>query len=218
MGVDLCVISGQAYLVAVDYLSRYPEVAILPSTRSRTVIDRLKSIFVRHGIPECVVTDNGPQFVATEFGQFAVSYGFRHVTVSPRQPQDNGEVERMVQTVKHLLLKSKDAHLVLLAYRSTPGILGVSPAEIIMGRRLRTRVPMLPLHRNPGKSSPKEVVASDQKVRRRQYHYENRRHRARRLPKLEAGDLVWVTDMQSEASHRTSTETAVMCSANRRRR
>lgn len=200
VGVDLCVINGQAYLVAVDYLSRYPEIAILPSTRSGTVIERLKSIFARHGIPECVVTDNGPQFACNEFEQFAVSYGFRHVTVSPRHPQGNGEVERMVQTVKHLVLKSQDPYLALLAYRATPGILGVSPAEILMGRRLRTRVPMLPRHRNPGESRPKEVVASDQKVRRQQCRYYNRRHRARRLPELEAGDPVWVTDMQSKAT------------------
>ncbi|KAL1441863.1 hypothetical protein MTO96_008252 [Rhipicephalus appendiculatus] len=59
---------------------------------------------------------------------------------------------------------------------------------------------MLPRHRNPGKSSPKEVVARDQEVRRRQCRYYNQRHRARRLSKLEAGDLVWVTDMQSKAT------------------
>ncbi|KAL1446967.1 hypothetical protein MTO96_028692 [Rhipicephalus appendiculatus] len=59
---------------------------------------------------------------------------------------------------------------------------------------------MLPRHRNPGKSSPKEVVARDQEVRRRQCRYYNQRYRARRLSKLEAGDLVWVTDMQSKAT------------------
>lgn len=200
VGVDLCVIKGQAYLVVVDYLSRYPEVAILPSTQSGVVIERLKSIFARHGIPECVVTDNGPQFVATDFEQFARAYGFRHVTVSPRHPQGNGEVERMVQTIKNLILKSKDPYLALLAYRATPGVLVVSPAEILMGRRLKTRVPMLRRLRNPGQSSPTVAVATDQEVRRRQCRYYNQRHRARPLPKLEVGDRVWMTDLKSKAT------------------
>ncbi|KAL1449379.1 hypothetical protein MTO96_028121 [Rhipicephalus appendiculatus] len=59
---------------------------------------------------------------------------------------------------------------------------------------------MLPRHLNPGKSSPNEVVARDEEVRRRQCRYYNQRHRARRLSKLEAGDPVWVTDMQSTAT------------------
>lgn len=82
VGVDLCFINNCHYLVVVDYLSRYPEVALLPSTKARAVIERLKSIFARHGIPETVVTDNGPQFSCTEFDKFAHDYGFGHVTTS----------------------------------------------------------------------------------------------------------------------------------------
>ena len=72
-----------------------------------------------HGIPEVVRSDNGPQFSALEFNQFAQEYGLRH-TSSPKYLQSNGQAERMVQTVKHLLKNSKDPYMVLLTYRSTP--------------------------------------------------------------------------------------------------
>jgi len=50
--------------------------------------------------------DNGPQF---EFSQFALSYSFHHITSRPRCPQSNGLVERMVQTIKHLLRQGKES-------------------------------------------------------------------------------------------------------------
>ena len=65
-------------------------------------------IFSRHGTADTVVTDNGPQFVAEEFADFAESWEFEHVTSSPHYPQANGEVERAVQTIKNLMKKSND--------------------------------------------------------------------------------------------------------------
>ena len=38
---------------------------------SRTVIEKLKMQFSRHGIPEVVISDNGPQYASTEFAKFA---------------------------------------------------------------------------------------------------------------------------------------------------
>lgn len=199
VGADLCFINNRHYLVVVDYLSRYPEVALLSSTNAAAVIERMKSIFARHGIPETVVTDNGPQFSCSQFEQFANDYGFGHITVSPRYPQANGEIERMVQTIKRLVLKSEDPYLALLAYRATPGIVGLSPAEILMGRRLRTRVPMVPQLRDPVKCSLFHVKAKDCAEKKRQARYFDKRHRARPLKKLDPGDAVWVTDMQTRA-------------------
>ena len=98
VGTDLFEIDGVHYLLTVDYFSRYPEVIKLTSTTSAAVIRALKSVFSRHGIPETVQSDNGPQY-----SWFANSYEFNHVTSSPRFPQSSGQVERTVQTVKRLL-------------------------------------------------------------------------------------------------------------------
>ena len=101
----------------------------------------MKSIFSRYGIPEKVKSDNGLPFNSSEYLQFANEWGFEVSHSSPKYPQSNGEVERAVQTVKRLLKKEKDKEKALLAYRS-PLLCGHSPAELLMGRKIRTTVPV----------------------------------------------------------------------------
>ena len=69
VGTDLFQFNGAAYLVVVNYFSRYPEVKKLSSTTSSSVIESLKTIFARFGIPEIVISDNGPQYSSREFCQ-----------------------------------------------------------------------------------------------------------------------------------------------------
>ncbi|KAI2644087.1 hypothetical protein H4Q32_030672 [Labeo rohita] len=57
-------------LTHVDYHSKWPEVAFVSSVSAKQVINFLTSVFSRHGNPECIVTDNGPQFTAAEFFTF----------------------------------------------------------------------------------------------------------------------------------------------------
>ena len=75
------------------------------------VVNQSKSILSRHGIPDEIVSDNGPQYSSHEYATFAKEYGFRHVTSSPKYPQANGESERAVKTVKSLLQKGEDPYL-----------------------------------------------------------------------------------------------------------
>ena len=52
-----------------------------------------------HGIPDALISDNGPQYSAKEFEEFIKIYDFTHITiVSPYHPQGNSEVERAVKT------------------------------------------------------------------------------------------------------------------------
>ena len=98
-------------------------------------------MFARHGIPEVLRSDNS-QYVSHEFSEFAKAYGFQHITSSPRFPQSNGEAERMVKTIKGLLRSSSDPHLAVLSYRATPmPWCGLSPSELLMGRKLHTTIP-----------------------------------------------------------------------------
>lgn len=80
VGADLFHLNGRDYILLVDYRSRFPEVISFGSTSAAAVITAIKSGFARHGIPKLLRTDNGPQFAAKEFGDFARTYGFHHVT------------------------------------------------------------------------------------------------------------------------------------------
>ena len=119
-------------------------IASLKSTTTENAINHLKSFFCRHGIPEITVSNNGPQFAATTFSKFAEEWGFTHLTSSPHYPQKNGEVERAVKTAKDLIIKSEDPYLALFSYRSTPLENGNTPVELLMGRKLRSTLPLAP--------------------------------------------------------------------------
>ena len=89
IGTDLFQHKGTTYLVVVDYFSRYPEIAKLTDTTSKGVIAALRPMFARHGIPEVLRSNNGPQYVSQEMTDFATSYGFTQVTSSQHYPRSN---------------------------------------------------------------------------------------------------------------------------------
>ena len=93
VGSDLFELNGSNYLLVVDYLSAFVEIVKLNNISSASILNNLKSIFARHGIPEIVVTDYGPQYSSQTFTAFADAHGFTHRTSSPRYPQSNGVSE-----------------------------------------------------------------------------------------------------------------------------
>lgn len=145
VGTDLFHLNGKNYLLVIDYYSNFPEIALLSSMTATCVITHLKSIFARHGICQTLQSDNGPCYNCKEFQNFAEEYDFQHVTSSPLYAQSNGKAEKGVHIVKQLLKKAQesgsDPYLALLSYRTTPLEHGMSPAELLMGRRLRTTLP-----------------------------------------------------------------------------
>ena len=82
-----------AYLIIVDYYSRFIEIAKLDIATADAVKQRCKNVFSRHGIPEEVVTDNGSQFDSNAFCRFSKENQFHHVTSRPYYPRSNGEAE-----------------------------------------------------------------------------------------------------------------------------
>ena len=176
MAVDLCDLDGRTLLVISDYYSNYIEVARITSITSKSIIKELKAVFARFGIPEVLVTDNGTQFSSAEFSVFARTWGFDHVTSSPRYPQSNGKAENAVKTVKRLFKKCKQAgqsgFLALLDWRNTPteGI-GTSPAERLMGCRCRTLLPVAANLLKPRYDTEADAQALVGTKQRQQYYY-----------------------------------------------
>ena len=156
---------GKMFFVVVDAHSKWPEVAIMPtSSTSQKTIYILWSLFARYGLPEQLVSDNGPQFTSNEFEQFARANGIRHIKSAPYHPASNGQVERFIRTMKRSLRASeRDGRSLqhnlaefLFTYRTTAhATTNTTPSELFLGRHLRTRFDFLRKH-------PKEVVRTNQ--------------------------------------------------------
>ena len=66
-------------------------------------------LWLRHGIPNKLMSDNGPNFTSREFKLFTDSYNIEHMTSSPTYVQSNGK-ENNVKTAKKIMQKALDAH------------------------------------------------------------------------------------------------------------
>ena len=210
---DLFELKGTPYIVVVDYFSRYIEILKLTTTTSASIISALKAIFSRHGIPDSVTTDNGPQYASKEFNQFAKSYNFTHQTSSPYHPQGNGEAERAVRTVKSLLKNCTDPHLALLSYRTTPlPFCSYSPAQLLMGRHLRSPVPMSEQVLTPKWPDLGEFRQVDDQYKQKLKKQFDRRHRVRELPVLDDNTPVYI----SSGSNTPTTPGSVVHTAGQR--
>jgi hypothetical protein len=142
--------TGEHLIVLVDYYSRWMEVDIAHSTNSEKIIKCLDAQFARYGVPKTLRTDNRSNLVSKEMEGYLAEMGVSHKLTTPLWPRANGEVESQNRS---LLKAMRAAHAekrnwrtelnkYLLAYRSTPHTTtGKSPAELLYGRSLNTKLP-----------------------------------------------------------------------------
>ena len=142
-------------MVVVDSRSKRIEVQPMTSITAGHTINELRLISVQHGLPEEVVSDNGPQFIPNEFAEFMNRNGIKHTLIPPYHPQSNGAAERSVRIVKKALVRhvlegnkcSSMKHRLadfLLRYCTTPhSSTGATRAKLLMRRRLRTRLSLV---------------------------------------------------------------------------
>lgn len=142
-------IAGATYLVVVDACSKWIEIARMSSTSAANVISKLREICSRFGLPKQVVSDNGPPFSSEEFAQFLNKNGIEHCFSAPYHPASNGAAESAVkickQIIKKAIIEKNDVDTALwrslLVYRNTEhSTTGESPAQLLQGRALRTRL------------------------------------------------------------------------------
>lgn len=96
-------VMGKMLLIATDAHSKWPEVQVMSSTTTSKTIEVLRELFTRYGLPEQLVSDNGPQFVSDYFRSFLMSNEVKHSRSPLYHPATNGTAERLVQTVKQAL-------------------------------------------------------------------------------------------------------------------
>ncbi|UYV84627.1 K02A2.6-like, partial [Cordylochernes scorpioides] len=122
----------------------------------------------------------------------------KHITSSPRFPQSNGFIEAIIKNIKQSLKKEEDCYLTLQAYRTMPLENGYSPAELLMGRRLRTSVPAIESSLMPRYLDSKALQEREKRRMINQKRLYDKRHDVHSLPQLQQGDSLWIRDQRVE--------------------
>ncbi|UYV79115.1 K02A2.6-like [Cordylochernes scorpioides] len=131
----------------VDYFSKFPEIKRLTDTKTETGIRKLKSVFARYGIPQIIMSDNGPKFNNYMFKRFEKDWDFKHITSRPLHPKSNGLARKA----------DEDPFLALLNFRSTKIDEVESPVALPFGRDIRTKLPYTNSYLRPRKINIRKV-------------------------------------------------------------
>ena len=129
---------NKMFLIVTDAHSKWPEVFEMTQATTPKAISILRHLFARYGIPDQIVSDNGPQFTSAEYADFMQMNGIKHLRMAPYHPSSNGAAERFVRTFKQAIKAGENEGLTiqhrlanfLLTYRVTPHCTtGVPPAH-----------------------------------------------------------------------------------------
>ena len=155
---------GSMWLIVICSYSKWLEVVRMTNITSKRVIQELRDIFSRWGLPKILVSDNGSSLTSDEFKTFTNNNQIRHILIPAYSPASNGQAEVAVglfkRAMKRMSLKNPDVMCNLadwlLNYRNTPHTTtGVEPAVAMMKRRTRNALSFL----HPSSSSKFAKVA-----------------------------------------------------------
>lgn len=185
-------------LVVVCCYSRYIWLRPVASTNYACTVRVFEEIFGVFGIPGEMRSDNGPPFSGGEYAKYAKDRGISLSFSTPYFPQQNGLAERYMQLVKKGLnianlegVKFTEAlRDIERAHNSARhGTTKVIPEEVMFGRKIRGRLPLL---------EPMLVALDDSSIREKDWNEkmeaktrEDKKRRARET-EIEVGDTVVV--------------------------
>ena len=141
-------------LVLQDHFSKYVVAFVVKDQTARTAAETLRiGYFGLFGAPAYLVSDQGKAFTGHVITHLCELYGVQKLRTSPYHAQTNGHVERMNQTIIHMIGKleedrkacwSKHLPELLMAYNATcSAVTGYSPYYLLFGRRPRIPVDYL---------------------------------------------------------------------------
>ncbi|GJU78436.1 reverse transcriptase domain-containing protein [Tanacetum coccineum] len=103
MGPFLSSRGNKCILMAIDYLSKWVKVKVLPTNDARVVVKFLKSLFARFGTPRAIISDHGTHFCNDQFAKVMLKYGVTHRLSTAYHPQTSGQVEVSNRGLKRIL-------------------------------------------------------------------------------------------------------------------
>ncbi len=129
--------NGHSVVILVDYNSRFPFYLDTIDTSTRQITKWLDTVFQVQGLPQGLVSDNGPQFTSKEFESYLDERDIFHYTTPVYAPQENGLVERFNRYVKTGVQAftsagtewNKGLDRLMVSYRAAPQEDQSSPAE-----------------------------------------------------------------------------------------
>jgi len=104
-------VTGQTlkYLSVVDeYTRRCITLDVSRGMKAEAIIDRLAELFMMDGVPECIRSDNGPEFVATAIQQWLAKMGVQTLYIEPGSPWQNGYAESFHSRLRDELLNVEE--------------------------------------------------------------------------------------------------------------
>lgn len=171
-------INNETYLVIVDAYSKWVEAIRMSTVSTAAVILKLQQFMSTFGVCHTLVSDNAMTFVSQEFEAFCAANGISHLTSPTYHPASNGQAESFVKIIKKgikssiLSNDSKPINLKIMKYlfdyrNSIHTTTGLSPAELVFGRKLRSRLDLIAPPAPPVTSSSQPSALSDH-VRKQQ--------------------------------------------------
>ena len=190
--------NGVYVFVIMDQKSKFPDVEFVHNTSATVLIKALERIISTYGIPNTVISDNGPPFQSHRIREFMEKYSINHQKITPRWPQSNGEVERFMTSITKIIRTAyiehknwkSEVHQFLFAYRNAPhATTQIPPAELMFNRKCRYTIPNY--HNKVKKDIQRNAESRIIEAKHKAKLYSDQKHHAR-TPDIHTGDQVLV--------------------------